>query len=118
MSTLMPRNSSPDTAALATTPRLGWESRHDWLFVGSTSHCSASDESVPRPNGSRQHWFSRVCGTYICAAPEIRPTNHVDLRRRQIYSIWRISKDDLERGLRGLRGGLFGSFKHHPRGRP
>src|SRR3984893_3896404 len=60
MSTLMPRNSSPDTAALATTPRLGWESRHDWLFVGSTSHCSASDESVPRPNRSTQHWFSRA----------------------------------------------------------
>jgi len=45
---------------MGTTPRRGWESRHDWLFVGSTSHCSASDESVPRPNGSRQHWFSRA----------------------------------------------------------
>src|ERR1700680_2911129 len=45
---------------MGTTPRLGWESRHDWLFVGSTSHCFASDERVPRPNRSRQHWFSRA----------------------------------------------------------
>ena len=43
---------------MATTPRLGWESRHDWLFVGSTSHFPRAMKASRDRIG--QHRFSRA----------------------------------------------------------
>ena len=45
---------------MSTAPRVGSQSGHDWLVVGTTSPPSPDVESCRAPNKSWQHWFSAL----------------------------------------------------------